>query len=108
MQIDALVECPLHDSFRVRQVAGMFDVPLPEKCRERFSVELPDLNEPWRIGMIVGPSGSGKSTVARHAYGDDYFAGFDWPAEKAVIDCFGERPTKRITQALTGRSTTGF
>ena len=34
--------CPVHDSFRVQQVAGMFDVPLAEKATERFQVELPD------------------------------------------------------------------
>ena len=43
MRIDTIVECPVHDSFRVRQVAGMFDVPLEAKCHARFSVELPDL-----------------------------------------------------------------
>jgi GNAT superfamily N-acetyltransferase len=70
------VQCPVHDSFRVQQVAGMFDVPLAEKLSETFAVELPELGElvdgrPWDIGVIVGPSGSGKSTIARHAYGDE-------------------------------------
>ena len=61
----SLSACPVvHDSFRVQQVAGMFDVPLAEKATERFPVELPDLAEDWEIGLIVGPSGSGKSTVA--------------------------------------------
>ena len=41
MQIEIINECPLHDSFRVQQVAGMFDVPLQEKLTERFAVELP-------------------------------------------------------------------
>ena len=35
------VECPVVDSFRVQQVAGMFDVPLAKKCRQTFNVELP-------------------------------------------------------------------
>ena len=38
---DVVVSCPVHDSFRVQQVAGMFDVPLAEKATERFQVELP-------------------------------------------------------------------
>ncbi len=101
MHINASVECPVHDSFRVRQVAGMFDVPLEAKCRAQFCVELPDLSDDWQIGAIVGPSGSGKSTVARAAYGDAFYRGHVWPADKAVIDCFGDWPTKRITQMLT-------
>ncbi len=101
MRIDAHLECPVHDSFRVRQVAGLFDVPLEAKCRARFSVELPGLSDDWRIGAIVGPSGSGKSTVARAAYGEALYRGHAWPAEKAVIDCLGDRPTKQITQMLT-------
>ncbi len=101
MQIEAVVECPLHDSFRVRQVVGMFDLPLEDHCRESFSVELPDAEEPWQVGMIVGPSGSGKSSVAREAYPSQLITGYRWPADRAVVDCFGELPMKQITHALT-------
>ncbi|HEV7226185.1 MAG TPA: GNAT family N-acetyltransferase [Pirellulales bacterium] len=100
--IEAIVECPAHASFRVRQVAGMFDVPLADKCREQFSAEVPGLDEPWTIGAIVGPSGSGKSTVARQAFGDALHEASDWPPDRAVIDAFDERlSTKQIAQALT-------
>ena len=68
----------------------MFDVPLAEKCTERFSVELPTANEPWDVGLIVGPSGSGKSTVARECFGDILARAADWPADRAVVDCFGD------------------
>jgi GNAT superfamily N-acetyltransferase len=100
-QLEAVVECPVYDSFRVQQVAGLFDVPLPETSRERFQVELPPLEEPWTIGAIVGPSGSGKSTVARHAYGENVYVEHEWPADRAVVDCFGDLPIKRITHMLT-------
>ena len=63
--LDVTVTCPVYDSFRVQQVAGMFDVPLADRVVERFSVELPADNEPWKIGLIVGPSGSGKTTIAK-------------------------------------------
>ena len=63
--VDVVVDCPVHRSFRVEQMAGMFDVELANKLREEFSVELPGLDEDWQIGVIVGPSGSGKSTIAR-------------------------------------------
>ncbi|MGC3972374.1 MAG: hypothetical protein QM775_35040 [Pirellulales bacterium] len=81
---------PIRDSFRVRQVAGMFDVPLRKKLTERFAYELPTADEPWRIGLIVGPSGSGKSTIARHAFGSAVYEAGRWPEDAAVIDVLDE------------------
>ena len=95
-----IVECPVHDSFRVRQVAGMFDVPLEQRAVERFAAEVPDLTERWDIGVIVGPSGAGKSTIAKAAFGDALYLPQSWPDRLAVIDCFGDLPIKRITQVL--------
>src|SRR5262245_3042321 len=99
--INLTVFCPIHDSFRVQQVAGMFDVPLAEKATAHFAAELPGLDEPWQIGLIVGPSGCGKSTLARHAFGDALYDRRDWPSDRAVIDCFGDLPTRQITSLLT-------
>ncbi len=98
--IDIKLSCPVHDSFRVRQVAGMFDLPWQPTLGERFSVEVPDASEPWHVGIIVGPSGSGKSSLARVAFASSLYQGSDWPADRAVIDCFGERPIRLITQTL--------
>ena len=95
------LSCPLHDSFRVRQVIGMFDMPDQPALSERFTVELPTDSEPWQIGVIVGPSGSGKTAVARKAYGRNIYAGSSWPADRAVIDCFGDRPIRDITRMLS-------
>jgi len=100
-QLHVQLQCPIHDSFRVRQVAGMFDLPIESSATRNFDVELPDLSEPWNIGVIVGPSGSGKTTIARAAFGDALYHGNDWPANKAVIDCFGDLPIKQITRTLT-------
>ena len=99
--VDVVVECPVFDSFRVRLVAGMFDVPLKPRCVERFHAEVPGLEEDWTIGVIVGPSGSGKSTLARQAFGDCLYTAGEWPADRAVIDGFGEIPIKDITRTLT-------
>jgi len=105
---DVTVTCPIHDSFRVQQVAGMFDVPLAAKSSERFEVELPTDDESWQIGLIVGPSGSGKSTVARHAFAEDLYAPSPgrggestWPADRAVVDCFGELPVRQVVELFT-------
>ena len=76
--VEVKVDCPVFDSFRVQQVAGMFDVPISQRVSEHFRVELPQLDfgqpsrdgDDWRIGLIVGPSGSGKSTIARKIFGD--------------------------------------
>ena len=99
--LDVELACPIHDSFRVRQIAGMFDLPIEQTCTERFSAEVPDTCEPWEIGVIVGPSGSGKTTIARRAFGDALYRAADWPDDRAVIDCFGDRPIKQIVRTLT-------
>jgi ribosomal protein S18 acetylase RimI-like enzyme len=99
--ISTFVECDIHNSFRVQQIAGMFDIPLTAKTRESFTAELPGLDEEWTIGAIVGPSGSGKTTLARHAYGDAVWRPGAWPEDRAVIDGFGDLSIKEITHTLT-------
>ncbi len=99
--VDVRVDCPVFDSFRVRQVAGMFDVPIAERAMERFRVEVPEPDGEWRIGLIVGPSGSGKSTIAREVFGERLYGHPQWPRDRAVVDCLGERPIKQITGLFT-------
>ncbi|MGE5610160.1 MAG: GNAT family N-acetyltransferase [Bacillota bacterium] len=101
MKAEVTVECPVYDSFRVQQVAGLFDVSLSQKLKQSFSVEVPDLDGSWKIGAIVGPSGSGKSTIARRVFGDKLYGGESWPGDKAIVDCFGERSIREITKTLT-------
>ncbi len=95
------VQTPIRDSFRVRQVSGMFDLPEKNTWGETFSAELPALDEPWTIGCIVGPSGSGKSTLARAAYQAHYYEAAAWPRDRAVIDCLGDAPIQQLTHTLT-------
>ena len=129
--IDVEVHCPVHDSFRVQQVGGMFDVPLAQRASQRFKVDVPEwvldddgaksdavngecrmadgqiqdppskVPTPWQIGLIVGPSGSGKSTIARAMFGDRVYRPRQWPADRAVIDGLGPRPIKEITRLFT-------
>ncbi len=99
--VDAVVECPVYESFRVQQVAGLFDVSIGEKVRQSFSVEVPALGESWRIGAIVGPSGSGKTTIAKSAFGELVYRPAAWAEDRAVVDGFGDLPIKTITRALT-------
>ncbi|MBL8825385.1 MAG: ABC transporter ATP-binding protein, partial [Planctomycetaceae bacterium] len=99
--LDFTVTCPVHDSFRVQQVAGMFDVPLAAKSSQQFSVELPDLTQPWQVGLVVGPSGSGKSTLAGRLFAEQLYQQPAWPDERAVVDCLGDLPIKQITGLFT-------
>lgn len=95
------LSCEVFDSFRVRQVAGMFDVPLAERAATKFAVDVPTVEEPWQIGLIVGPSGSGKTSVARAAFREQLATIDPWSARAAVIDGLGELTTKQITALLT-------
>src|SRR4051812_17208425 len=96
------LDSPVRRTFRVLQVAGMFDVPIEERLEHSVTAEVPGIDEPWAIGAIVGPSGSGKTTLARAAFGDCVYEPRRWPEEAAIIDCFDERmPIKEITRVLT-------
>ncbi|MDO4570331.1 MAG: ABC transporter ATP-binding protein [Planctomycetia bacterium] len=95
------VETPILESFRVKQVAGLFDVPLSKKSVETFEVETPDLNaDDWSIGLIVGPSGSGKTTLARKLLGENLYQNPPWKDDAAVIDGFDPSLSIRETTAL--------
>lgn len=102
MLIDTVVSCPITESFRVQQVRGMFDLPAGAACTERFSVDVPGSDEPWKIGLIVGPSGSGKTSIARRVYGratlDQPAA---WPADAALVDGFGDADIRAISRMLS-------
>jgi len=99
-RIETTVECPVYDSFRVCQVSGIFDVPIKRRAEERFAVDVPELGDDWRIGLIVGPSGSGKSTIARHLFGENYHRPEPWPDRAAVIDGMPERLSIRDAVGL--------
>ena len=95
------VECKIHDSPRVRQIAALFDLSLQPRAVEHFEAEVPTLDEPWTIGVIIGPSGSGKTTIAKAAFGKHLHQSETWTPDCAVIDCFGDQPINLITRVLT-------
>ena len=95
------LNCPIQDSFRVQQIAGIFDMQVTDQATRRITFDTPDLDADWNIGLIVGPSGSGKSTVTRHLFGEAALRKPFWRKDAAVIDCLGNHPIKTITHALT-------
>ena len=100
-RVEAAVRCPIHDSFRVQQVAGMFDLPVAAEHSATFAAEVPADDEPWEIGLLVGPSGSGKTTIARKFWPTAYTAARGWPDDRAVIDAFAPGPIHAVVAALT-------
>lgn len=98
-------DCQVQRTPRVMQVEGMFDVPPSGRSEERWEGEF-DLPQDWNIGLIVGPSGCGKSTLARELFGDHLVTGWEWPADKSLLDGF---PKDIGIKDLTGLlSSVGF
>lgn len=91
---------------RVLQMEGMFQVPPTQRSEVTWEVNLPIEEREWSIGLVVGPSGCGKSTLARELFGGQLVAGYDWPADKSILDGFpAGMPIKEITGLL---SSVGF
>jgi GNAT superfamily N-acetyltransferase len=104
--VDALVQTPVADSFRVQQIAGMFGFEVAGRSERRVRAELPGIDEvwaetKWRIGLITGSSGSGKSTLARAAFGSAVWDGGDWAVDAAVVDGFKNASIHRVVRILT-------
>jgi len=88
-------------SFRTAQVSALFDVPISEKVRHAWQVDLPLDDAPWQIGLIVGPSGCGKSTIAQELWPDAYTRGYVWD-DRSILDNFpAGMETRAIVAALT-------
>lgn len=91
---------------RVMQLEGLFEIPPTQRSEVAWNVSLPLEQRDWNIGLIVGASGSGKTTVARELFGADIVSGYDWSADKSVVDGFpAELSIKEITALL---SSVGF
>lgn len=100
-RIKHVAELDYVPSFRAAKVAGMFDVPVAEKLRREWDINLPIEDKPWQIGLIVGASGSGKSTIAEQAFGQRLHQGFTWN-EPCLLDDFPQPcDAKTITETLS-------
>ena len=88
LRVDVLRSSAIMRTPRVLQLEGLFDVPPTQRSEQRWSAELPLDARSWSIGAIVGPSGSGKSTIAREVFGQDVITGYEWPADKSLVDGF--------------------
>ena len=97
-----VVECEYKSTFRAEKVAGMFDIPVEEKLRKEWQIDVPLDERPWGIGLIVGASGSGKTTISKRLFGvDNYHSGFTWEASNLLDDFPKHLDIKDITNALS-------
>lgn len=97
---------PIGRTARTMQLEGMFELPPSKTSEQTWRVDLPVEERDWNIGLVVGPSGTGKSTLVRELWGDQLVTGFDWPAERSVVDGFPADMSIRDIVALL--SSVGF
>ena len=99
--VKAVLRCDIGDSFANQAVRGAFDMQAGHGKESSFEVEVPSLDEDWKIGVIVGPSGSGKSTIAEKAFGHKPTMAHVWPADKSIVDVLGDHGVSNATKTLT-------
>lgn len=94
--IDLEVASNLVATPRVKQLSGMFDVPLADKLTHRWQGDIPLEQKPWQLGLIVGPSGCGKSSILRHVFGEP--AQLQWNAGSVIDDFGSEHGIEKIAE----------
>ena len=101
-RVSIVRESTVKASGRVLQIQGMFDVPPTGGSRVTWDLDVPIEDRPWGVGLVVGPSGTGKSTIAHELFGDAVVSGFDWPADRSILDTFPPSlPTDQVAGFLT-------
>lgn len=97
-----IVETEIDPTFRVKQIASIYDVKFSDKSSESWDIDIPIEGMEWGIGLIVGPSGSGKSTIGKQLFGEAaYHENFSWPDNKSVVDGFPQDMSiKEICSAM--------
>ena len=99
MLIDHEVESSIELTARVKQLGAMFDVPLTETIKHRWTGEVDLKARSWSIGLVVGPSGCGKSTLARQLFGDE--SSLEWSAPSVIDDFADTLSMQEITKACS-------
>jgi GNAT superfamily N-acetyltransferase len=82
-----VVESLISNHPRVKQLSAIFDVPITEKSRLEWDVDLQLDHDFWNVGLIVGPSGSGKTTIAKTLFKEQYHRDLQW-GQSSVIEDF--------------------
>jgi ABC-type lipoprotein export system ATPase subunit len=108
LQAQVVVESTVHDSPRLQQVRGIFDLASSATSRLEWNVALPLAVKRWHVGLIVGPSGCGKSTIACQLWREEMQAieRLSWLADASILDGF--RKTMPVSDVVALLSSVGF
>jgi len=97
-----VVEIEYKPTFRSEKVAGLFDVPVNEKLKKEWDINVPIENKDWQIGLIVGASGTGKTTMAKKIFGEEFYhKGYEWSKSNLLDDFDASVSIKNITDSLS-------
>lgn len=96
-----VIEANYTPTFRTEKVAGMFDVPVTNKLRREWDVDIPIEDKKWQIGLIIGASGSGKTTIAKRLFDEKVHSNFEWIAPCLLDDFPADADVKKITETLS-------
>ncbi len=96
-----IVESEYKPSFRSEKVASMFDVPVADKLRKSWDVNLPIEEKPWQIGLITGASGSGKTILSKRLFDSNFHNGFEWHSNCLLDDFPKDCDLLQITSTLS-------
>lgn len=106
--LDVVVKCEIEQTPRVKQLSGMFDMPVQEKLSHSWKAELPLEERDWNVGLIVGSSGAGKSRCAEALFGGEALTAVDdlrWEHSSVIDDFDSDLSIRDITAAC---SSVGF
>jgi ABC-type Mn2+/Zn2+ transport system ATPase subunit/predicted acetyltransferase len=85
-------------TFRVASIMGKFDLE-NNQIKEHFEGNI-DIQDNWKIGLIIGKSGSGKTTIAKQLFPNSYVTTFEYLAESILDDMPKNCSVEEITKAF--------
>ena len=102
MIVDLEIHSPISDSFRAQSLASRMDYDPGEKTTFRLRAEVPNMEEEWSVGLIVGPSGSGKSQLLQKAYaGWTDASRYEWHGTSFLDDFPESASVESVSRSLS-------
>lgn len=89
--------------YRDVRVRSLYNVDAGQGERFQAEFDLPDEDDGWQIGLVVGPSGSGKSSIGRALEGNGWkqWDKIRWPRDRSIVSAIGhDDDFDTVTNAL--------